>query len=261
MSEQTAPGHAPRYLSELTSAQAKESVDRGDIVVIPVGALEQHGPALPLGTDTLRADGLCARVAGRLPHVVVGPTLPIGVSPHHLAMPGTVSFTSATFTTVMREYAVGLHRQGWTKILVVTGHGGNNAALTTLAQDLLGSHPDLQLAWTPVTSLAADAVRAAGVSEVHGHCGEAETSQMLVLSPQSVRTDLLAPGVTTPEQFDPLSALARSVTYPSLARRYDQLSDNGVLGDPRAATRELGEQILEQATDRICDFLTRWADL
>ncbi|EME36864.1 creatininase family protein [Kocuria palustris] len=249
-------------LAEMTSAEAAASAQAGRIVVLPVGALEQHGPAMPLGTDTYRADAVAERVVSRLPDdAVLGPTLPIGVSPHHLGFPGTVSLTTRTFTALVREIAVGLHRQGFHRILVVTGHGGNNASLTTIAQDLLASDPDLEFAWTPLTSVAADIVRSAGVSAVHGHCGEAETAQMLEVAPDLVRRDLLEPGPTRPEDLDPLSALARSVSHPTLTRSWDDLTPNGVLGDPRQATEQLGAELIETITERICDFLGRWAQL
>lgn len=250
----------PPALAHLTSAEAAESASRGDVVLIPLGALEQHGPAMPLGTDTIRAEDICARVAARLSGgVVIAPTLPIGVSPHHLAFPGTVTLTTTTFAAVVREVVLGLHRQGWTRILAVTGHGGNNATLTTVAQDLLGSHPALRFAWTPLTAVVPDVVARAGVSEVHGHCGEAETSQMLFVAPHLVREDLAEPGTTRPDELSDLARLARSTTYPALSLRYDELSANGVLGDPTAASADLGAQIVTTATDRICDFITRWS--
>lgn len=252
----------PARLAEMTSAEAAASAQAGKIVVLPVGALEQHGPAMPLGTDTYRADAVAKRVVEQVPEAaLLGPSLPIGVSPHHLGFPGTVSLTTQTFTAVVREIAVGLHRQGFHRILVVTGHGGNNASLTTIAQDLLASDPGLQFAWTPLTSVASDVVRAAGVSEVHGHCGEAETAQMLEVAPELVRRELLEPGPTTPADLDPLSALARSVSHPTLTRSWDDLTANGVLGDPRRATESLGAELIETITERICDFLRRWAQL
>ncbi|UEJ81682.1 creatininase family protein [Brachybacterium halotolerans subsp. kimchii] len=251
-----------RRLAEMTSQEARRSAGAGDIVLVPAGALEQHGPAMPLGTDTIRAEAVCEDLARRRPgDVVIGPVIPVGVSPHHLAMAGTLTLTTSTFTALVREIALGLRRQGWRKILVITGHGGNNAALTTVAQDLLAVDRDLEFAWSPLTSLAGDVVREAGVSEIHGHCGEAETSQMLHVAPDLVREDLLEAGVTTMADLDPTSALARSFSQPTLTRPYDQLSPNGVLGDPRRATAELGERILARIIERLDAFVEHWSRL
>ncbi len=158
---------APDRLAEMTTLDAADAVARGTIVLIPAGALEQHGPGMALGTDLVRAEAVVAQVASNLAgRVVVGPSIPVGVSPHHMAFPGTVTLTTGTFAAVVREYVTSLYRHGWTRFLVVTGHGGNNATLTTVAQDLLVSHPGIQLAWSPLTSLAGDAVAAMGPSAV-----------------------------------------------------------------------------------------------
>lgn len=246
-------------LAEMTSAEAGAAAGRGTVVVLPAGAMEQHGPAMPLGTDTIRAEAVVAAVAERLPDtVVIGPSLPVGVSPHHLAMPGTLTLRPATFATVVREYVDGLVATGWRRVLVVTGHGGNNATLGTVAQDLLRDHPDLEFAWTPVTALAKEQVAAMGVSEVSGHSGEAETAQMLAIAPDLVHVDRLEPGSTRLTDLDPLARLARRSGQPTMAFGYDRLAHNGVLGDPRTATADQGAQILDAVITRITDFVQEW---
>ena len=248
-------------LAEMTTLEAARSAEAGTVVVIPVGAFEQHGAGLPLATDQIRAEALAEAVAEALPgKVVIGPGVPVGVSPHHQAFAGTVSLRPALFAAVVREYVESLAAHGWRRFLVITGHGGNNATLGTLAQELLRDRPDLELAWTPVTTLAKDAVATMELSPVSGHSGEAETAQMLHVAPHLVRHDLLAPGTTTPDELDPLARLARSVSQPAVALPYDRLSPTGVLGDPRRATAEDGRAILAEATDRIVAFIKEWLD-
>lgn len=250
---------APDRLAEMTTREAADAVARGTIVLIPAGALEQHGPGMALGTDLFRAEAVVAEVASNLAgRVVVGPSVPLGVSPHHMAFPGTVTLTTGTFAAVVREYVTSLHQHGWTRFLVVTGHGGNNATLTTVAQDLLVSHPGVQLAWSPLTSLAGAAVAAMEPSAVHGHSGEAETAQMLHIAPHLVHTDRLEPGTTTPDQLDDVSRTARRHAQPALTLPYDRLSANGVLGDPRRATAEDGAAIVQAIVGRITTFLEEW---
>ena len=246
-------------LAEMTTLEAADAVARGTIVLIPAGALEQHGPGMVLGTDLVRAEAVVAQVAANLAgRVVVGPSIPVGVSPHHMAFPGTVTLTTGTFAAVVREYVTSLHTHGWTRFLVVTGHGGNNATLTTVAQDLLVSHPGVQLAWSPLTALASDAVAAMNPSAVTGHSGEAETAQMLHLAPHLVHPDRLEPGTTTPDQLDDVSRTARHHAQPALTLPYDRLSANGVLGDPRRATAEDGAAIVQAIVGRITTFLEEW---
>lgn len=248
-----------RRLGEMTTVEASDSAAAGDVVLLPVGAFEQHGPGLPLATDQIRAEAVAELVASRLPdHVVVGPSLPVGVSPHHTAFAGTVTLAPSTFATVLREYVDSLAAHGWSRFLVVTGHGGNNAALGTLVQQLLHDRPDLELAWTPLTSLAADVVADLGVGEVHGHSGEAETAQMLHVAPHLVRRDRLARGTTDLHQLDPLARLSRRPGHPSLAVRYDRLSPIGVLGDPCRASPEDGRLLVEAIVERITAFVEEW---
>ena len=247
-------------LGELTSPETG-AVDKSPaVVLIPVGAFEQHGPGLPLATDQIRARGVCDIVASKVPgRAYVGPEMPVGISPHHANFPGTVTLEPETFIRVITEYSLNLHRNGWTRVLVVTGHGGNNAALGVVAQKLMGAAPGLEFAWTPISGLAQDVITAFGPAEVTGHCGEAETSQMLFLAPDAVRRDALEPGTTEMAQLSGSPRLSRS-PRPVLSVTWERLSENGVLGDPTRATVELGQGIVEAATHVICDFITAWVD-
>lgn len=256
----TAAGQ-PALLAEMTTDEAAAAVTTSPVVIIPAGAFEQHGPGMPLATDLIRAQSVAALVAAELSgRAVIGPSLPVGVSPHHLAFAGTVTLSTTTLAAVVRDYVDSLHRHGWRKILVVTGHGGNNATLTTVAQDLLTSHPELQFAWTPVTALAADVVSGMDVSEVHGHSGEAETAQMLHVAPHLVHGDRLVAGATSMAGLDPLSRLSHRAGHPTLAVRYDRLSPNGVLGDPRRATAEDGQALVDAVVGRLVAFVEEWLD-
>lgn len=255
-------------LAEQTTAEAAASAARGDVVLLPAGAFEQHGPAMPLATDLVRAEAVAERVAIELapdradvPHAVIGPALPVGVSPHHLGFAGTVTLRPATFAAVLGEYLDALHRHGWRKVLVVNGHGGNNAVLDTVAQNELLDHPDLEFAWTALTGVAADVVASHRPSEVTGHCGEAETAQMLHVAGHLVRTDLLEAGTTVVDQLDPLARLSRTHKQPKLTLAWERLSPNGVLGDPRRATAQHGEEIVATIVDRISDHVRQWLTL
>ncbi|WP_232664545.1 creatininase family protein [Pseudonocardia sp. TRM90224] len=253
------PTLAPLTLATMTTVEAAAAVTASPLVILPAGALEQHGTGLPLGTDTVRAEHVAQLVAQRLDGgAVIGPTIPVGVSPHHMGFAGTVTLTTSTFATLVREYVDSLHAHGWRRFLVITGHGGNGAALSTVAQDLLTARPDVEFAWTPLTPLAAGVVADMAVSEVHGHSGEAETAQMLALAPHLVHPDRLTAGTTRRAELDPLSALARRPGAPNLTVRYDRLAPTGVLGDPRRATATDGLAIVEAIVEAITAFATDW---
>lgn len=246
-------------LAEMTTEQAAAAVAESPLVLLPAGAFEQHGPGMPLATDLVRAEHVAQRVATELGgQAVIGPSLPVGVSPHHMNFAGTITLSTTTFAAVLRECATSLHRHGWRRILVITGHGGNNATLTAVAQDLLTTHEDLQFAWTPLTALASDVVSELDVSEVHGHSGEAETAQMLFFAPHLVHLDRLVPGTTRRAELDATGAATLRPGPPKLTSPYDRLSRNGVLGDPRRATADQGAAIADAMTRRITDFAAEW---
>ncbi|TCO26402.1 creatinine amidohydrolase [Kribbella steppae] len=240
-----------RRLAELTTDEAAEAVLRSPLVIIPVGAQEQHGGGMAMSTDTVRAVGVAELVAERLDgSAVVAPVVPYGVSPHHMAFAGTVTLSPATFMHVIRDVVASLREHGWRQFLVITGHGGNNAALSVLAQEYV--REDLTFAWTPITSVVSDLI--VDVSEVHGHAGEAETAQMLYLAPELVQADGLEPGATRLDELTTPARLSRQARGPRLSVGFDAYHKRGVLGDPRRATAEDGRLLVETAADRIAAF-------
>lgn len=204
-----------------------------------------------MSTDTVRAVGVAELVAERLAgRAVVAPPLTYGVSPHHMAFAGTMTLSPATFAAVVRELVDSLYQHGWRQFLVVTGHGGNNAALSVLAQEYV--HSDLTFAWTPLTEIVSDLIT--DVSEVHGHAGEAETSQMLYLAPELVHSEQLEPGALTFDELSTPARLSRTKQGPRMSVGFDVYHKRGVLGDPRRATAEQGRLLVETAADRIAAF-------
>lgn len=115
-------------LERMTWRQAEAAFARTSFVVVPTGSTEQHGPALPLGTDFMVANELARRVGARA-NVIVTPTIPIGYAQYHAVFPGTLSFTEETLTKAYIEMCTNLLRYGTTHILFVNGHGGNNVPL------------------------------------------------------------------------------------------------------------------------------------
>jgi creatinine amidohydrolase len=209
---------------------------------------------MAMSTDTVRAEGVANLVAERLVgRAVIAPPVNYGVSPHHMAFAGTVTLSPATFQSVLRDVVASLCQHGWSQFLVITGHGGNNAALSVLAQEYL-LQPHLTFAWTPITPLVSDLIAGMDVSQVHGHAGEAETAQMLYLAPELVRPDLLEPGATQFDELPPRARLSRQAQGPRLSVGFDTYHKRGVLGDPRRATAEDGRLLVETAADRIAAF-------
>lgn len=240
-----------RRYGELTSLEVELAKENNALLILPVGACEQHGDGLPLRTDSIRADHVAMAVAEELAgRTFVLPSVDYGVSPHHGNLPGTVSLDPRTFVDIVTTVAGQLCDSGFTRILVITGHGGNIAALGVAQQVLLSSHPDLTFAYSPVSSLATESTSALRRTEVSGHSGESETSQMLAIDDQLVDSVRLSAGATALDELSPRAHLSRTKS-PSSAVTFDQYADNGVLGDPRTATAAAGQDILGEIITKL----------
>jgi creatinine amidohydrolase len=235
----------------LTAAELREKAQAGAVVVLPVASMEQHGPHLPVGVDTILCEGVCQAaaeaVAGDMP-VVVAPTLWCGMAEHHMAYGGTFTFDIPTYQAVLVSLLSSIARHGFTRVLIVNGHGGNISALAAFVPDLV-RETGLKLAVTTYFELARPAMP--GILEdqqgVHHAC-EAETSMMMVLASDTVRRDRL------PEAHGP----AHSTPKPAGVGRYRSFRDfspSGVVGDARRASADKGRKLTDACRDGIAAVL------
>ena len=207
-------------LADLTSPD----VPARPLVLVPVGSTEQHGPHLPMHTDTTIAAAVAESASGEL-DAVVAPALAYGSSGEHQSFAGTVSVGTEALTHTLVELTRSLST--WAgEVVFVNGHGGNLAALeSAVAQLVREGH---RVSWVPcATEPDPD------LGDLHA--GHTETSLMLHLQPASVRTDLAEVGDT--RRLDEVLTLMREGGVAAV-------SSNGVLGDPRGATAEHGSQVL-----------------
>ncbi|WP_338597496.1 mycofactocin biosynthesis peptidyl-dipeptidase MftE [Saccharopolyspora sp. SCSIO 74807] len=218
---------------ELASHRWPELTDR-TLLAIPLGATEQHGPHLPLWTDTAIATELCNRLAAERNNLVIGPAIPYGASGEHAAFPGTLSIGHDALRLLLLELVRSAdHFAG---VVVVNGHGGNLPALHS-AEELLHYEGRSVLTWSP-TGRADDS-----------HAGHTETSVMLALHPENVHFGQASAGNTT----------ALPDLMPHLREGgVRAVSANGVLGDPTAATADEGRDILSQWTNSLTNAVRHW---
>jgi creatinine amidohydrolase len=192
-------------LEELTREEAR-ALAPDALVVLPVGAVEQHGPHLPVGTDYFAVEHIAraaaAALEGRVP-VLVAPALPFGSSHHHLPFGGTLSLSTETYYRVLRDLAESLIVSGFRRIFILNGHGGNSELIQLVARDLALQHP-AHLAAAPYWSIAWEALVAAQAhvgGGLPGHAGAFETALMLALRPALVREP--RPHRDSPADSDP----------------------------------------------------------
>ncbi len=211
------------------------------ILVLPVGSCEQHGPHLPLDTDTLLASAWARALAERRSDVVVAPALGLGASGEHQSFPGTLSVGTPALTRLLVEVARSALPQplaatpgAFSCVLFLNAHGGNADALAA-AVKLLRSESRAVCSWQPIAS-AGDL-----------HAGATETSLMLHLYPERVRMDLAQPA-TPPGPLSGRIDAERSGDATAEVLRRDgvaALSTNGVLGDPSGADAARGEVLFD----------------
>lgn len=218
-------------LSALAWPEVAERAAGGAVLLVPVGATEQHGPHLPLTTDTEIAAAVAAAAAPLLPGAVVAPALPYGSSGEHQGFPGTLSIGASATEAVLVE----LGRSAGTTfgtVVVVSTHGGNAGPVEQAVATLRAEGRDVR-AWSPRW-------------EGDAHAGRTETSLMLVIAPARVRLGAAEAGDTSP-LAELLPALRRDGVR--------SVSPNGVLGDPGGASPLEGRELLQSAVDQLVTFV------
>jgi len=211
------------------------------LAVLPVGSLEQHGPHLPVITDTASASAAAIRaaqlVAEDIP-VAVLPGLWLGMSEHHFPFGGTISLDYEAYHGILRSIVRSLKALGFKRLLIVNGHGGNIDPLAVAVRELAVTFALPIVAATP-WMLARDEIAAIAESETPRHACEGETSVMLVIASDIVRTDKFDDAVQqAPKRIEAPDGFSRFYSFSERA------PVTGTWGDPRPATREKGERFL-----------------
>jgi mycofactocin precursor peptide peptidase len=231
---------------ELGGSTSSQLQSVSPALMIPLGSTEQHGPHLPLDTDTRIATAVARGVTARLAeasgfadrrlHWLVTPAIGYGDSGEHQSFPGTISIGTEALAVLLVEY--GRSAGCWAqRLLFVNGHGGNVAALSRAVGRLRSEGRDV--GWCACLASGADA-----------HAGHAETSVLLHISPADVLSDRWRQG-----NGAPLSDLLASMRRGGVAA----VSEIGVLGDPTTATAAEGERILTEMIDGCLGRIQRWA--
>jgi creatinine amidohydrolase len=234
------------HFNEYTRDELRSMADA--VVVLPVGATEQHGPHLPVGTDHFAVEHIAIEaakgVADRIP-VLVAPALPYGSSPHHLAFGGTLSLGTETYLRVVSDLVESLLIDGFRRVFVLNGHGGNNELIQLAVRDLALKRP-ADLAAASYWTIAMDdlvRVEANRYGRFPGHAGTFETSLVLALRPELIREP-------RPHRDDFGTTLSSAPNY-RLERHGSWQEIDGYTDSPDQGTADLGRLYLTTVADAV----------
>lgn len=233
---------------DLTWPEVGRTVSETPIALLPFGAIEEHGPHLPLGTDALAAGSLASLICDAA-DVIELPVMPYGQVWSLEHFDGSLSVSDDTLISLVLELAQGLERVGVKGLVLLSAHLGNAAALKKASRALeeRGGIPALVLTYPGLSAVAREVREAPESHPAIMHADELETSIMLALHPDQVRMD---------------DAVAEYPEYPPhfdvAAVRWDTVSDSGVFGDATAATPAKGEALVSRVVDAAASLISEW---
>jgi creatinine amidohydrolase/Fe(II)-dependent formamide hydrolase-like protein len=237
---------------EMSWPEATETLKRIDVALLPIGAVEQHGPHLPLDTDAFDAAYLAKRVAEACsdPRPLVLPLIPYGVSYHHEGFKGTVSVSNHALENMVYDVGMSLAANGIRKLIIINGHGGNAPALNFAAQRI---NRDAKIFVCVDTGESSD-VDINGLAETPNdvHAGEIETSTTLAVRPHLVKRDLARAAIPSFSSRYLNFSSTRGVNWYAYTRN---ISQSGVMGDPTRASADKGARIWEMMVAHLAAFV------
>jgi len=243
-------------MEDMNWPDIKDKINNGyTTAVFAIGSTEQHGPHLPLITDSLIGDVLALKVAEKLGNALQAPTIRVGLSEHHLAFPGTISLKPETLKAVIHDFVDSLKVHGFKTIVLLPSHGGNFATVGHVVKELQGKHTDLKIVGFADLQAFVEAMIAYsaefGVTayDAGAHAGESETSFILALADNLVQKDRYAPGYLGPLGEEEVNII--------FEKGMPALSEKGVLGDPTTATAEKGKVYIEKMADFVVGELEK----
>lgn len=239
-------------LSRLTWRDADKALKRARVALVPVGATEQHGPHMTLETDTAIAEAFARRLGAELNEdAIIGPTISLGMSEHHLGFAGTMTLQTMTLMSLIHDVVESFAHNGLHKVVLVNGHGGNIDPLRLVAREAArsGKSDVASLMWAV---LAADLIHERAATPFHSHACDIETSVAMAIAPHVVLEDRIEAPATSTVGISPLAEPRSRYDMPV---PFEQWTANGAIGDPRLANRQLGEEIVALALNRALEFL------
>ena len=246
----------PYVYSDLTWPEINDAVQAGRVILLPVGAVEQHGPALPLEIDVITPTEMCMEAGRRAPdEVLVMPTVPYGYTHHVMDFPGTININWDHFVHYVLDITKSVAYHGFKRIVIVNGHGSNDHLLQLVARqtNLQTTATCATLTWTSLIKDLFGEIRRSQFPGGSAHACELEVSMQLHLRPDSVRLehnqDELAAYPGLPNEFQWVDLMGEGpVTINEWTSTH---TDSGIIGQASLGTAEQGEQVFNAAVEKL----------
>ena len=255
------PPTLPRFWAELGTRDFAALDPATTVAVLPLGATEQHGPHLPLGVDTVIADGIVQAALPLLPTELPAlflPTLPVGLSPEHARFAGTLTLSSETVLRLWKEIGAGVARAGVRKLVLFNAHGGHTGAMDIAARELREAHDLIvySLSWFNLPLTDATTGQPLVPDRFDVHAGEFETSLMLALAPQQVRREAVKDFPSTSRERARDYAILGNGRSAKLGWAMQDYHPEGAAGNAAAATEAQGRALLDAAARGLVQALS-----
>ncbi len=256
-----------RY-AKLAWPEIEDAVELGKVCIVPCGAVEQHGPHLPLDVDILCPTEIALGTGREIPgKVLVLPTVAYGYTGHVMDFPGTINNHFEHFMHHVLDVTKSLAYHGFKKIILLNGHGSNwpNLDLVARRTNLETDAECLPIQWTNLLTIDPDFLPGWRESAFPGGCAHAcelETSVYMYLDPDNVREDRIANGtISYNEENSPFNWVDCFATGPATVLSWtSSYSETGVLGEPELATAEKGQRAYEESVRQLIAFVDYFKD-
>ncbi len=245
-------------LGDYSWEEVQELVKSDPVVVLPVGAFEQHGKHLPLKVDEFMVSSISRdsvkKAQKKNIKVVTAPVVWTGYSPHHMDFPGTISIEDQTLTNILIDIVSSLVKNKLERILILNGHGGNASIIKNVGQ-LLKYKKNIYVATASYWDFALEEINEWRLSDLGGinHACEMETSLMLFQEEKNVRKNKIQDNPLRRSKYTGLDLLSGGKV--GVSATFKELSENGVIGNPSLSTKERGEKLFNIITENISEFL------
>lgn len=241
-------------LSKMTTAEAESAFEKVKVGIIPIGSTEQHGKNMTLGTDIKMSEAVAKAISKKMfPELIILPSIPVGISYHHMNFPGSMTISPTTMQSIIIDYVKSMQRHGLNSFILLNGHGGNQPTLSSIV-NVIRYELEVKISSLLYLNLISSETRNKITSKRYGHACEMETSIGLFLDPTTVKEKELdaARMKEYPIRFTEFERRNGRVELPYF---WEELTSDGSFGDATKASKEFGSLLIKGVLENLEIFI------